>query len=269
MKVSQRTVMLAVAFLLALVAAGEVFLLAHTWSGHAVRIRAVEIVLGVVIFPLLAMLLLILAAVQPVRVVVRLYEVFVRAPPGKVWDAHFMHLNQEDWRPNWRVVGVEKLADAPPTWKIAAENNLDGATMTFVQKFPVYERPVQFRCEEEMSGDPQASGWEQGELIAEDGGTRLRIEVHAPATPLSAFLARRRVARNLAALAAYCEGRPGPPRIRAMRSVWLDDWIFWIFLFCAVIPRQPGVAGRLQVAVYAILPSYYAVRSLQFLRRFL
>jgi hypothetical protein len=197
------------------------------------------------------------------RRVTHRYELFIAAPPQRVWDNYFVHISKKDYRPGTRILDAVVVSEQPLTVRVRLQFDISSAPAEYLLIYDLYEPYTRYRLHRD---DSEFS--EEGEFIAESGGTRLRI---AMTGPMFGFvlpsLARRRVERNQQALRDVCEGRdtaaPRGPLPKAQR--WEP-----VVLFAAVaspfvpLPRPVHLAfAGVGIAVGVV----YLRRLLVFARR--
>lgn len=133
------------------------------------------------------------------------YDVFIAADPKTVWGTYFIHVSGADYRPGSRLLDYEFLSVHPLTVRITVKANFLPMPLSIVETFDLYEPYTRYEL---RGGIGSLELAEEGELVSEPGGTRLRFAVTAPKRGLLLpWLARRRAERNLRALQEVGEGR--------------------------------------------------------------
>jgi hypothetical protein len=143
------------------------------------------------------------------RRVTHRYELFIAAPPQRVWDNYFVHISKKDYRPGTRILDAVVVSAEPLTVRVRLQFDISSAPAEYLLIYDLYEPYTRYRLHRDDS-----KFIEDGEFTPESGGTRLRIAISGP---MFGFvlpqLARRRVERNQQALRDVCEGRAtAPPR---------------------------------------------------------
>lgn len=198
------------------------------------------------------------------------HAVFVRAPAQVVWDTFFMHVGRVDYRRGRRILNIETLATAPLTIRATVQHDIETAPHVATYAFPLYEPPHRYRLETLRSdGSPAGDGLvEAGELTEAEGGTWLRLTVTRTGgrgmPPLLRWLAKRRVDRNMADLAAWCEGRKLLPPRRPIRFFRYESLAYFALIMVLGL-RAPWYMAAPVVAVALPLTLW---RSWDIVRRF-
>jgi hypothetical protein len=164
-----------------------------------------------------------LAAVAwPRGLVTHRYEVFIAAPPKTVWDTYFVHINKSDYRPGTRLLDVEILNESPLTVRATLQQDIASQPRQVVFTYDVYEPYASYRL-----GEATRGLLEEGEFVAEPGGTRLRVAITGRMFGfIMPALARRRVEHNQLALKQTCERQKVPsPRPSLPRPARWEAWI--------------------------------------------
>jgi len=137
------------------------------------------------------------------RRVTHRYELFIATPPQTVWNNYFVHISKKDYRPGTRIIDATVVSEQPLMVRVRLQYDITGTPTDYLLIYDLYEPYTRYRLHRDDSDFV-----EEGEFIAEAGGTRIRIAVtgqmYGFVLPL---LARRRVERNQQALRDLCEGR--------------------------------------------------------------
>jgi hypothetical protein len=186
------------------------------------------------------------------------YEVFIAAPPQTVWDTYFVHINKVDYRPGTKLIDVKIVREAPLTVRATVQHDIMSEPRTVVFIYDVYE-PYSRYCLEQAGSDFM----EEGEFIAEPGGTRLRVNITGKMRGfVLPWIARRRVRRNQQALKTVCEGHATPqPRAPLPRAARWEVWLAAALLAAVFLP--------LPWPVYVLLSIGFIWLAARYLRRFL
>ena len=152
------------------------------------------------------------------------YETFIAAAPREVWDTYFIHVRKADYRPGTRVLDAVTIAEEPLTVRITLQFDLNVEPTEVVLVYDVWEPYTRYRVRARESAK-----FEEGEFIAEAGGTRLKVAVTGPRRGwILPWIVRRRVERHQLALKAVCEGRePEPPRAPPAPSARMPSCWTW------------------------------------------
>lgn len=147
--------------------------------------------------------LALLAAFGRPRRVTHRYELFIAAAPQRLWNTYFVHISKKDYRPGTHIIDAAVVSEQPLTVRIRLQYDITSTPDEYLLIYDLYEPYTRYRVRRDDSDFA-----EEGEFLAESGGTRLRIAVtgqmYGFVLPL---LARRRVERNQQALRDLCEGR--------------------------------------------------------------
>jgi hypothetical protein len=100
------------------------------------------------------------------------FETFIAAPPKTIWDTYFAHVNKADYRPGTRLLDAHIVRQAPLTVAITVQQGWFSGPRRVVFVYDVYE-PYSRYALQQAGRDLM----EEGEFIAEPGGTRLRFSI--------------------------------------------------------------------------------------------
>ncbi|MBV9017221.1 MAG: hypothetical protein JO213_10585 [Alphaproteobacteria bacterium] len=212
---------------------------------------------------LAAMTLAAFAALAWPRRVTHRYELFIAAPPQRVWDNYFVHISKKDYRPGTRILDAAVVSPQPLTVRVRVQFDISSTPAEYLLIYDLYEPYTRYRLHRDDS-----KFIEEGQFIPESGGTRLRIGITGPmfgfVLPL---LARRRVERNQQALRDVCEGRAtAPPRGPLPKAQPWEP----VVLFAAVASPFLPLPWALHLAFAGVgiaVAAWYLRRLLVFARR--
>jgi hypothetical protein len=122
----------------------------------------------------------------------------------------------------------------------------------------------EYVTDEDEAGE--ASGtriYEEGEVAAEAGGTRLTLRIHSPWRGfLLPWMARRRTERNLRSLKRVCEGLPPLPAHQPLSWTFADLLLFGIPIILLTVSNMV-----IRLAAVAALGGFCLTRAARILRR--